>query len=125
MLCNPLKVNRCFGKTSPPSSGLKNKPSKSIRAHDFQRTGWRYIPEDTALHNHRCELNMKFNRNPSSSFTDEREGKVWPEHTFCAFCAKNAKEPKNYVEASAAVGNDHKGHTWAWMTTLRPNFVKN
>jgi hypothetical protein len=22
---------------------------------DFQRTTWRYIPEDRSLHNHRCE----------------------------------------------------------------------
>jgi hypothetical protein len=25
----------------------------------FQRTTWRYIPEDATLHNHRCE-NLKF-----------------------------------------------------------------
>jgi hypothetical protein len=67
---------------SPPSSESKNKPSKkppalslaycsayfstlkmeaicsSETSVDFQRTTQRYIPEDSTLHNHRCE-NLK------------------------------------------------------------------
>jgi hypothetical protein len=36
-------------------STLKNPSEMSV---DFQRTTWRYIPEDSILHNHSCE-NLK------------------------------------------------------------------
>jgi hypothetical protein len=58
--CSPLKVNRRFGGTSPPSSG-SNKPSKicsSETSVDFRRNTRRCIPDDSTLHNHRCE-NLK------------------------------------------------------------------
>jgi hypothetical protein len=68
--CSPLKVNRLFGATSPPSSG-SNKPIKiqaskwvchllsrwdldlwcsSETSVDFQRTTRHYLPEDRTLH---------------------------------------------------------------------------
>jgi hypothetical protein len=63
--CSPLKVRSI----SPPSSGSKNKPSKKLARKQvassvicssetsvhFQRTTRLYIPEDSTLHNHRCE----------------------------------------------------------------------
>jgi hypothetical protein len=60
VLCSPLKVNSCFGRTSPPSSAL-NKLSKlsqgmqvARRSVIFQQITHHLIPEDT-LHNHQCE----------------------------------------------------------------------
>jgi hypothetical protein len=83
--CSPLRVNRRFGGTSPPSLGSKNsKQSKmallclspaftlvscsanfstlemeticsSETSVHFQRTTRHYIREDGILHNHRCE----------------------------------------------------------------------
>jgi hypothetical protein len=69
MPCSPLKVNRRFRGTSPPSSGSKNKPHaftlvscsayfstlkmeaicSSKTSVDFQQTTWCYIPEDSTL----------------------------------------------------------------------------
>jgi hypothetical protein len=46
---------------SPPSSGSRNKALKmeaicsSETSVDFRRTTRRYVPEDSTLHNHRCE----------------------------------------------------------------------
>jgi hypothetical protein len=74
--CNPLKVNRRFGgNMACPSSRSKNKRNKkpvwkqvatlkvetacsSETSVDFQRTTWRYIPEDRTIHNNWCE-NLK------------------------------------------------------------------
>jgi hypothetical protein len=49
MPCSPLKANRRFGGTSPPSSGLKNKPNKALLAtcfHDGFLLGLFFEPED-------------------------------------------------------------------------------
>jgi hypothetical protein len=71
-LCIPSKVNRRFGGTcrkafylphaftlvscSAYSSTLKMEATcSSEMSVSFQRTTWRYIPEDRILHNHQCE----------------------------------------------------------------------
>jgi hypothetical protein len=66
-LCSPLNVNRRFGGTyrlhlRGRRIGLaRNQRESRWQAEtsvDFQRTTWRYIPEDSTLHNHHCE-NLK------------------------------------------------------------------
>jgi hypothetical protein len=90
--CSPLKVNRHFGGTCrlhhqgrrisqtrnqlclPPAFTLvsclaytltlKMEATCSLETSvDFQRTTWCYIPEDSTLHNHRCE-NLKSYKEP-------------------------------------------------------------
>jgi hypothetical protein len=67
--CNPLKVNRRFGGTCRLSLQVRRmSQSSSVKASgkqissetsvDFQRTTWRYVPEDITLHNQNCE-NLK------------------------------------------------------------------
>jgi hypothetical protein len=66
--CNPLKVNRRFGGTcSPYLQGRRVSQASrdcllkievkcsSETPVDFQRTTWRYFPEDRNLHNLLCE----------------------------------------------------------------------
>jgi hypothetical protein len=51
-LCSPMKANHRFGGTLV----------------DFQWTTWRYIREDSTLHNHRCENLKSYIINSDSSF---------------------------------------------------------
>jgi hypothetical protein len=70
---SPLKVNRRFGVTyhlhlqgrsisrarNQRKSRWQSLPYATKTTVDFQRITWRYIPENSTLHNHRCE-NLKF-----------------------------------------------------------------
>jgi hypothetical protein len=56
MSCSTLKLNRRFGGIYlAHSSILKMELCSSETSVNFQRTIWRYITEDRARHNHRCE----------------------------------------------------------------------
>jgi hypothetical protein len=61
-------------RTTRPSLTLFSDPEAEgniflRKSLDFQRTAWRYIPEDRTLHNHRCEILGSFMSNV---------------HTFCS-----------------------------------------
>jgi hypothetical protein len=68
--CSPLKVNRRFGGTYRLYlQGRINRARyqresrlQAERSVDFQRTIRRYIPEDSSLHNHRCENLKSYNK---------------------------------------------------------------
>jgi hypothetical protein len=49
MPCSPLKVNRRFGGTCRLHLQGRN------QATNQRESTWRYIPQDSTLHNHRCE----------------------------------------------------------------------
>jgi hypothetical protein len=103
--CNPLEVNRRFGEIyclhfqrwrinrtrhqhesrwqevscSAYSSILKMEAIYSSETSiDFQRTTWRYIPEDSIVHNHRCENLKSYDYYSSSLFS-------WDSYFFRAY----------------------------------------
>jgi hypothetical protein len=68
--CSPMKVNRRFGGTSPPSTGSKNKPFSRWFLAQFILWPWRWRPKCSS------KTSVDFHRTSSSSISLSRDRSI-------------------------------------------------